>query len=90
MAEAASRGGGKLSSLVNNLAMSRERDYEVVCATAEDLFPWMANVEVAALLTRLSNRKADSYMKLNVKMEDYYRIKDNADEGVNTEVTGHE
>ena len=24
----------------------------------------------------VSNRKADSYVKLNVKMEDYYRIKD--------------
>ena len=33
-------------------------------------------VEVATLLTRVSNRKADSYVKLNVKMEDYYRIKD--------------
>jgi 23S rRNA (uracil1939-C5)-methyltransferase len=28
------------------------------------------------LLERVSNRKADSYVKLNVKMEDYYRIKD--------------
>ena len=27
-------------------------------------------------LERVSNRKADSYVKLNVKMEDYYRIKD--------------
>ena len=27
-------------------------------------------VEVAALLERVSNRKADSYVKLNVKMED--------------------
>ena len=34
------------------------------------------HVEVATLLERVSNRKADSYVKLNVKMEDYYRIKD--------------
>lgn len=27
-------------------------------------------------LTHVSNRKVDSYVKLNVKMEDYYRIKD--------------
>ena len=33
-------------------------------------------VEVAVLLERVSNRKADSHVKLNVKMEDYYRIKD--------------
>ena len=35
-----------------------------------------SHVEVATLLERVSNRKADSYVKLNVKMEDYYRIKD--------------
>ena len=34
------------------------------------------HVEVATLLTCVSNRKADSFVKLNVKMEDYYRIKD--------------
>ena len=34
------------------------------------------SVESCVLLTRVSNRKADSYVKLNVKMEDYYRIKD--------------
>ena len=34
------------------------------------------HVEVATLLTRVSNRRADSFVKLNVKMEDYYRIKD--------------
>ena len=33
-------------------------------------------VESCVLLERVSNRKADSYVKLNVKMEDYYRIKD--------------
>ena len=34
-----------------------------------------SHVESCVLLTRVSNRKADSYVKLNVKMEDYYRIK---------------
>jgi len=33
-------------------------------------------VESCVLLERVSNRKADSYVKLNVKMADYYRIKD--------------
>ena len=33
-------------------------------------------VESCVLLERVGNRKADSYVKLNVKMEDYYRIKD--------------
>ena len=44
-----------------------------------EMFPEMVHVEVAALLERVSNRKADSYVKLNVKMEDYYRIKDSAE-----------
>ena len=34
------------------------------------------DVESCVLLERMSNRKANSYVKLNVKMEDYYRIKD--------------
>ena len=34
------------------------------------------DVESCVLFERVSNRKADSYVKLNVKMEDYYRIKD--------------
>ena len=34
------------------------------------------HIESCVLLERVSNRKADSYMKLNVNMEDYYRIKD--------------
>ena len=35
-----------------------------------------SQIESCVLLERVSNRKADSYVKLNVKMEDYYRIKD--------------
>jgi len=41
-----------------------------------DMFPYTGHVESCVLLERESNRKADSYAKLNVKMEDYYRIKD--------------
>ena len=73
MAEAASR-GGKSSSLVNNLAMPRERDYEAVCATAEDLFPWMANVEVCCLLEQQKREK--DFIEIGINAEEYYRIKD--------------
>lgn len=38
-----------------------------------DLFPFTNHVETVCLL---SNRKPDSYVHLNLKMEDYYRIKD--------------
>ena len=41
-----------------------------------DMFPFTGHIESCVLLERVSNRKADSYVKLNVKMEDYYRIKD--------------
>jgi len=34
------------------------------------------DVESCVLLERISNRKADFYVKLNVEMADYYRIKD--------------
>ena len=44
-------------------------------ATPVDMFPWVGHVESCVLLCRESNRKADSHVKLNVKMEDYYRIK---------------
>ncbi len=44
------------------------------------MFGQANTVESCVLLERVSNRKADSYVKLNVKlnvkMEDYYRIKD--------------
>lgn len=36
-------------------------------------------VESCVLLERVSNRKSDYYVKLNVKMADYYRIKDSAE-----------
>lgn len=42
----------KLSSLVNDLAVFRARGYEVVRATAVDQFPWTANVEMVALMSR--------------------------------------
>ena len=45
----------------------------------EDKFgQWFANRKLRAPRAG-SNRKADSYVKLNVKMADYYRIKDSAE-----------
>ena len=49
-----------------------------------DMFPWCDHIECCVLLERVSNRKADSYVKLNVKMEDYYRIKDSEKEQAQT------
>ena len=47
----------KLSSLVNDLKVFRERGYEVVRATAVDQFPWTANIETVVLLSQIHEGK---------------------------------
>ena len=63
----------KLTSLLNDLKTFRERGYEVVRATAVDQFPWTAGVESIALLERVSNRKADAKVRIDIDLEDYYQ-----------------
>ena len=38
-----------------------------------DMFPWTGHIETVCLL---SNRKPDARVKIDVDLEDYYRIKD--------------
>ena len=47
--------------------------FRLVETTPVDMFPGSLHIETVCLL---SNRKPDSYVHLNLKMEDYYRIKD--------------
>lgn len=47
--------------------------YQVEKIQCVDMFGWTRAVETVCLL---SKRKPDSYVHLNLKMEDYYRIKD--------------
>ncbi len=61
----------KITSLERDLKPIQEAGYSVVRAAAVDMFPGTGGVESCVLLERVSNRKADSYVKLNVKMEDY-------------------
>lgn len=68
----------KLSSLINDLKVFRERGYEVVRATAVDQFPWTANVEVCCLLEKL--RSSKEHIESTIDAEDYYRIKDSEKE----------
>ena len=63
-------------TLARDLKAFIKKKYKVKKITPVDMFPWTEHVESCVLLERVSNRKADSYVKLNVKMEDYYRIKD--------------
>lgn len=65
----------KPTSLVRDLMQFKENGYEMVRAAAIDQFPGTYHVETVCLL---SNRKSkpDTYIKLSLDMEDYYRIKD--------------
>ena len=63
----------KPESLARDLVVLNDAGYRLIKAVAVDQFPWTNNVETVCLL---SNRKPDSYVHLNLKMEDYYRIKD--------------
>ena len=63
----------KPTSLVRDLEVFLENGYEVERAVAVDQFPWTANVETVCLL---SNRKPDTKVRIDVDLEDYYRIKE--------------
>ena len=60
-------------TLARDLKYLIKKGYEMKRAVGVDLFPMTMHVETVCLL---SNRKPDSYVHLNLKMEDYYRIKD--------------
>ena len=63
----------KPTSLARDLEMFLANGYRVEKACCVDQFCQTVHVETVCLL---SNRKPDSYVHLNLKMEDYYRIKD--------------
>ncbi|MBO6307984.1 MAG: 23S rRNA (uracil-5-)-methyltransferase RumA, partial [Oribacterium sp.] len=63
----------KITSLERDLKPIQEAGYSVVRAAAVDMFPGTGGVETVCLL---SNRKPDARVKIDVDLEDYYRIKD--------------
>ncbi len=63
----------KPTSLARDLEAFLAGGYQVQEIRCVDMFPGTVHVETVCLL---SNRKPDSYVHLNLKMEDYYRIKD--------------
>lgn len=62
-------------TLARDLGYLKKKGYEAKEAWAVDMFGWTEHVETVCLL---SNRKSkpDTYIKLSLDMEDYYRIKD--------------
>jgi len=67
----------KPTSLARDLVVLQERGYRVEKVCCVDMFPATANVESIALLRKNGRKsKPDSYVRLSLDMEDYYRIKD--------------
>jgi len=61
------------ATLARDVKILYEGGYELKKVRPVDQFGHTVHVETVCLL---SNRKPDSYVHLNLKMEDYYRIKD--------------
>ena len=63
----------KPTSLARDLVTLQARGYKVLRACAVDEFPNTQHCETVCLL---SNRKPDTKVRIDVDLEDYYRIKD--------------
>lgn len=63
----------KPTSLVRDLEVFLENGYALERASAVDQFPWTSGIETVCLL---SNREPDTKVRIDVDLEDYYRIKD--------------
>ena len=60
-------------TLARDLKEFKKRGYDPQYAIPVDMFPFTSHVETVCLL---SNRKPDARVKIDVDLEDYYRIKD--------------
>ena len=63
----------KPTSLANDLVAFKQAGYILEKACCIDMFPETVHVETVCLL---SNRKPDTKVRIDVDLEDYYRIKD--------------
>lgn len=63
-----------------DLGYLTKHGYKAEGAWPFDLFPFTGHVETVCLLSN-RKRKPDSYVKLSLDMEDYYKIKDAEEEG---------
>ena len=61
------------ATLARDLKHLTAGGYEVKKVQPVDMFPWTVSVETVCLL---SNRKPDTKVRIDVDLEDYYRIKD--------------
>ena len=63
----------KPTSLARDMAAISAAGYRIIRWGMVDMFPYTGNIETVCLL---SNRKPDARVKIDVDLEDYYRIKD--------------
>lgn len=63
------------ATLARDIKWLGEHGYEFREATPCDMFPWTGHVETVCLLSNTQRKKKESYITLDVEMEDYYRIK---------------
>ncbi len=62
-------------SMVNNLYYMQYYGYKAESVKPFDNFPGTKHVETVCLLSNTQRKKKESYITLDVEMEDYYRIK---------------
>lgn len=62
-------------SLQRDLEFFEENGYRAVKAIPVDMFPYTGGIETVCLLSNTQRKKKESYITLDVEMEDYYRIK---------------
>ncbi len=66
----------KPTSLARDLEIFIANGYEVQRCVPVDQFPWTTGIETVCLL---SKRKPDAKVKIGIDMDDYYRIRENAE-----------
>jgi 23S rRNA (uracil1939-C5)-methyltransferase len=61
-------------TLARDLSLLTKKGYRVKQIQPVDMFPWTDNIETVCLLSN-TQKKKDSYITLDVEMDEYYRIK---------------
>ena len=74
----------KPTSVARDIQIFEAHGYKVKKVCCVDMFPGTVHVETIALLSRVSNRKADSHIKLSLDMDEYHDIveKENANDNL--------
>lgn len=64
----------KPTSLTRDLEIFLARGYEVKKICCVDMFPGTVHVETVCLLSKVKNRKSDTYVEMSLDMKDYHKM----------------